>query len=238
MMQLRLPWAATAPGRARPGRELVVGDRTFPVVVRRHRRARRYILRVQADGRVRLTVPSRASVSEGLRFAAGQTDWVQHEWQRLQRRITWQAGTTVWYRGTLVTLRVQPGSIRCGDLRVTTGPSDDLRERVQAAMRAAAERELPVRCRELAAGSRLLPSRVTVRDQRSRWGACSGTGAVTLNWRLIQMPASVSDYVMLHELAHLKQPNHSSRFWRLVGSICPTWERSEQWLRRFGGDLL
>jgi predicted metal-dependent hydrolase len=80
--------------------------------------------------------------------------------------------------------------------------------------------------------------RVTVRDQRSRWGACSAKGAITLNWRLVQMPPEVADYVMLHELAHLRQPNHSRKFWREVAAICEHWRAAEQWLRRHGKELM
>jgi predicted metal-dependent hydrolase len=79
---------------------------------------------------------------------------------------------------------------------------------------------------------------VRVRDQQSRWGACSGKGAITLNWRLVQMPPDVADYVMLHELAHLRQPNHSRRFWREVDRLCPSWRDAERWLRAHGRELL
>jgi predicted metal-dependent hydrolase len=238
MAQLRLPWGRLSPDRT--ARELVVDDHRLPIVVRRHRWARRYILRVGADGAVRLTVPTRAPIADGLRFAAEQLPWVADEWRRLQRRATWSAGTAIWYRGTRVALEVERDRITCGDLTIPTRSLQrfDTRHQVQAALRALARTELPARCRELAGAAGFKPLRVTVRDQRSRWGACSGRGAITLNWRLIQMPPSVADYVMWHELAHLQQPNHSRRFWRLVGSLCPTWQLSERWLRRFGAELL
>jgi predicted metal-dependent hydrolase len=79
---------------------------------------------------------------------------------------------------------------------------------------------------------------VSVRNQRSRWGACSPSGMITLNWRLIQMPLSVADYVILHELTHLDHPNHSRRFWRAVAASCPWWRQAEAWLRRHGKELL
>jgi predicted metal-dependent hydrolase len=78
---------------------------------------------------------------------------------------------------------------------------------------------------------------VTVRNQRSRWGACSPSRAISLNWRLIQMPPSVSDYVIFHELMHLKQPNHSRRFWREVEKVCAWWREAERWLRKHGREL-
>ena len=101
-----------------------------------------------------------------------------------------------------------------------------------------ANAELPARCMDLARQHGLAVTRVTIRNQRSRWGSCSSRGAIALNWRLVQMPAAVSDYVILHELMHLKQPNHSRRFWREVASVCEGWREAEQWLRAHGRELL
>ena len=95
--------------------------------------------------------------------------------------------------------------------------------------------ELPERCRALARESRVSFTSVSVRNQKSRWGACSPTRAITLNWRLIQMPPPVSDYVILHELSHVRHPNHSHRFWHEVERVCGWWKDAERWLRRHGG---
>ena len=118
--------------------------------------------------------------------------------------------------------------------------SDDrtTRDAVRSRLRDLATVELPERCRILAAQTGLHPSRVAVRDQRSRWGSCSARGAIMLNWRLLQMPPSVADYVILHELVHLDHPNHSRRFWTGVERVCAEWRASERWLRRHGRELL
>jgi predicted metal-dependent hydrolase len=101
-----------------------------------------------------------------------------------------------------------------------------------------AARELVPRCLALARQCGVDVARVSVRDQRSRWGACSSRGVITLNWRLIQMPPEVSDYVIFHELMHRRQPNHSIRFWREVQGVCPGWRDAERWLRKHGRDLM
>ena len=116
--------------------------------------------------------------------------------------------------------------------------ADEVRTAVEAHLMAIAGRELPPRCLELAAMHRLGVARIAVRNQKSRWGSCSPRGVITLNWRLIQMPRAVSEYVLLHELMHLRQPNHSRRFWREVEAVCPTWRESERWLRRYGREIL
>ena len=81
-------------------------------------------------------------------------------------------------------------------------------------------------------------ARVSVRNQRARWGACSSAGVITLNWRLLQTPPMVSDYVIFHELMHRRQPNHSRRFWKEVASVCPWWREAERWIRQNGRTIL
>ena len=99
-----------------------------------------------------------------------------------------------------------------------------------------ATRELPRRLLELAAEHGVVVTRVSVRNQRWRWGSCSRNGHLSLNWRLVQMPDSVRDYVMIHELMHLKQMDHSQTFWRLVAGACPDFEASRAWLRSYSKD--
>jgi predicted metal-dependent hydrolase len=224
--------------RASQCRELAVDGRVFPIVIARHRWARRYVLRVTADGNLRVTVPRGASIAGGIAFAEREAAWIAREWATLQARTTWGEGTRVWYRGVLLTLGLDEGTVRCGEERVACGPRQDVRAVLQDRWRALAARELPPRCLALARAHGLSPASVRVRDQRSRWGACSGKGAITLNWRLLQMPPDVADYVMLHELAHLRQPNHSRRFWREVDALCPEWRSAERWLRAHGRELL
>jgi len=94
-----------------------------------------------------------------------------------------------------------------------------------------ARRILPGRALALAMKHGLSVKRVSIRNQRWRWGSCSRTGHICLNWRLVLMPAAVRDYVILHELMHLKRLDHSSAFWTLVGQVCPDYEASRAWLR-------
>jgi predicted metal-dependent hydrolase len=102
---------------------------------------------------------------------------------------------------------------------------------VERAERARAARELPARLLDLARAHGLAVSRVSVRNQRWRWGSCSRTGHICLNWRLVTMPAWVRDYVMIHELMHLKRLDHSPKFWKLVAAACPDYESARNWLR-------
>jgi len=110
-------------------------------------------------------------------------------------------------------------------------------DHVQRDVRARARRELPPRLLELAAELGLTVAKVSVRNQRWRWGSCSPNGHICLNWRLAQMPSWVRDYVMIHELMHLRRMDHSKKFWKLVAQACPDYEAARRWLRQHGRSL-
>lgn len=81
-------------------------------------------------------------------------------------------------------------------------------------------------------------NRITIRDQKTRWGSCSSKGNLNFNWRLVLAPVPVLDYVVIHELAHRREMNHSSRFWDIVGEIMPDYQIHRRWLREHGGSLM
>jgi predicted metal-dependent hydrolase len=237
-VQLELPFLlAPAIEPARSG---------FAVEFVRIRRARRYIVRVRYDGSVRVTIPRGGSRAEGARFLQRQSTWIEQERARLlESHVTpsWIDGATMMLRGELVSLRVRYDTqdrrtIQYGDRSVLSRNGDGIRSCIETDLRGLAREELGTRLYELAAEHRLTVSGFTIRNQRSRWGSCSRTGRIALNYRLVQMPPAVSDYVILHELMHLKEQNHSRRFWRLVEDVCPNFRDAERWLRRHGPGLL
>jgi predicted metal-dependent hydrolase len=97
--------------------------------------------------------------------------------------------------------------------------------------------ELPRRLLALADQHGLQVSRVSIRDQRTRWGSCGRDGHITLNWRLVVMPDWVRDYVIVHELMHLRRLDHSPAYWQLVAQACPWYREAKQWLRAHGPAL-
>jgi len=165
----------------------------------RHRRARRYVLRVDPDGRVRVTIPRGGSRREAEAFAMGHAEWIARQRARLPQ-----------YSHSTEERRL-------------------LRDR--------ARRELPPRLLALAAAHGLTVSRVSIRNQRSRWGSCGRDGHICLNWRLVLMPPAVSEYVLIHELMHLRRMDHSPAYWRLVAAACPDYRAARDWLRRQGPAL-
>jgi predicted metal-dependent hydrolase len=208
----------------------------------RNGRARRYILRVNHHG-IRVTIPRNGSQEFARRFVVEKQDWIQAQFERMASEppvpTVWKAGTGVWYRGELLPLRGEDGHGRLAD-REFPVPADasDWRPFVEAHLRELATAEIPHLVLAAAARQKVIVRRVIVRNQRTRWGSCSRRGTISLNWRLVQTPFLVRDYLIAHELAHLREMNHSNRFWRVVHEMFPTWREAESWLRKFGRNLL
>ena len=183
-----------------PGSTVDSGSRPAPVIhFVRHRRARRYVIRVRHDGQVRVTIPRGGSRREAEEFAARQSGWITRQLER-----------------------IQPPSLSADQRR---------------ALRMRAQVELPARLHQLAAIHRLPVSRVSIRNQQTRWGSCGRDGHVCLNWRLVLMPAWVRDYVLIHELMHLRRLDHSPTYWRLVADAFPNYRDARRWLREHGASF-
>jgi predicted metal-dependent hydrolase len=209
-------------------------------------RARRYLLGLQPDGAARLVIPRRGTEAEGLRFLERSEAWLLKrvaQWRsQHQVRQPWANGARFLFRGEETGLRVEPGrsGLRlCFSDQIIPVPRalPDYREVVQAHLRRMAERELPVRTRELALLHGIAVHRVSVRAQKTRWGSCSARGTISLNWRLMQAPPFVVDYLIIHELMHRREMNHSARYWKLVAAAFPDYRRAEQWLKKSGIEL-
>ena len=211
----------------------------------RVRRARKYILRVRPDGSLRVTIPRGGSRRDAEAFLRRHQDWVAAERLRVAERhapVEWRAGDSIPLHGELTTIRVHESAhgqiVVVGDQRVRIAAGIlNVRPAVELALRRIASRELVPRLQALASEHSLTVDRVTIRNQRSRWGSCSRRGVIALNFRLVQMPPAVCDYVLLHELMHLRQQNHSRRYWRLVAAVCPDYREAERWLRVEGKAL-
>ena len=203
-----------------------------------HPRARRYLLRLRADGTVRVTIPRRGTLAAARDFALRNVGWLEQQFQRLAARpktpISWNPGTEILFRGERVRIETEAdGSIRFGTERViVSDAAADLRPAIQKHLHQLAAQELPPRVMELAGLHGVSVSRVSVRNQRSRWGSCSRRGTISLNWRLIQAPGLVRDYIILHELAHQRQMNHSEKFWQEVARLCPDYLQAERWVKQ------
>jgi hypothetical protein len=223
--------------------DLLLGSKSVPLLLVHHPRARRYRLRLLADGTVRVTIPPRGTTSVARNFAARHAGWLEEQFRRLAAQPktpeAWKPGTTILFRGAPARIELwADGAIGFGTERLPVAdPASDLRPAIQRHLWRLAARELPARVRQLADLHDVNFNRVSVRSQKTRWGSCSRRGTISLNWRLIQTPGFVRDYVILHELAHRRHMNHSPEFWQEVARLCDGAGPARAWLRR-NGELL
>jgi len=210
----------------------------------RVRRARRYILRVRPDGTLRVTVPRGGSRREAEQFVRKHQRWICRERDRVRSEhapTEWTDGSEILLRGSFVRIVVESRNgtmlVRYGDRQVAATAAGNVRPAVEDDLKLIARTELVPRLGELAAAHGLAPGAVSIRNQRSRWGSCARNGNIALNFRLVQMPSDVRDYVLLHELMHIRRQDHSRRFWKLVESVCPDFRDAERWLRTTGKTL-
>jgi predicted metal-dependent hydrolase len=227
--------------------EIAFDRAVYRIVVRRHRQARRYTLRIAAATReVVLTMPMRGSLKEAKAFAERHGGWIAARLGRLPQAEPFADGAIIPLRGLphrIVHRRHMRGTVWIensadGDnLLCVAGGAPHITRRITSYLKKEARRELESASRRYAQEIGVKIKRISVRDQSSRWGSCSTTGALSYSWRLIFAPSYVLDYLAAHEVAHLVEMNHSMRFWRLLARFYPEMKRAKAWLDAHGSDL-
>jgi predicted metal-dependent hydrolase len=226
--------------------------------LRRSDRARQTRLTIRPDGQVVVTLPSRAPERWATDLVRARADWIDlHQARlaaardRLAARPTLGAGRTISLGGVEHSVAVVPLADGRRRSRVVhedgTGPSlrvelstgeqrsvaEILETWLRGEARQAIVRRLVLRARDLG----IEPTAVAIRDQRSRWGSASRRGTLSFSWRLVMTPAAVLDYVVVHELVHLRHFGHGPSFWRIVHDAVPEADAARRWLRTHETDL-
>jgi predicted metal-dependent hydrolase len=191
--------------------------------VRRSKRARRSRITILDDAAVVVVLPMRAAEREAPELVRRHRAWIERHVVRITNRRRTLALRPSLANGRVLTINGQPEIVRA----ITDDERAALERRLRRTARAALLDRLAVRAPEMA----ITFKRVTVRDQRTRWGSASRTGTLSFNWRLILCPPTVLDYVVVHELAHLKVSGHGPAFWRVVRGYYPDPARARKWLR-------
>lgn len=231
-----------------PGEEDVIAihSHRMPIHYRRHARARNYVLRLHPDKTVLVTIPRHGTRKFAREFVASRKNWLEKQWRILEARRAppqvLRPGMEILLGGRPVALELRRNGedweLQCGPERAPVrDPDGNLRPALENHLRSAARIQLARRVRELAQAHPSEVKHVVVRNQKSRWGSCSRKGTLSLNWRLIQLPDSVRDYIIIHELMHLRELNHSPRFWQEVEKACPDYRAAEDWLKRNSGQV-
>lgn len=225
-------------------------DIGVPYAVRHSARAKR-LQAVVRGGQVEVVVPRWAGPAQVRAFVAEAAPWIVKKAAAVRRSVGTVlpehcvSGATVQLEGASVALRVEPGRARraevvLGDelvVRVSRTAADvEIRTRTALLAwlkeRARTVAEGHVETYALPLGRR--PRGLRIKDQKTLWGSCGRTGLINLNWRLIGAPPKVFEYIVVHELCHLKQRNHGPRFWALVGRLMPDHQPHRAWLREHG----
>lgn len=222
------------------GQHVLPGNPPVSITMRHSARARRISLRVSSlDGRVTLTRPRGVSEREALAFAREKEAWLRGHLAERSAPVHVAPGALVPVEGVLRELR--PGAGRAVALAegaiLVPGAEAQVAARLKGWLKARARDRLAVASDRYAARLGVGHGGITLRDTRSRWGSCSAAGRLSYSWRLILAPPQVLDYVAAHEVAHLREMNHSADFWALVDRLCPDWRVQRDWLRRQGADL-
>ncbi len=227
---------------AAPLRALAVAGREVPVAIVRSPRARRLTLRADAvAGRVRVSLPARASLREAERFVDAHHDWIAARVANWPRPLPFAAGAAIPFDGGLLRLdwaAANPRRVaRDGDRLLLGGPEATVAGRTRRWLRDAAIADLAPATAALAA---TLGRTVTVGvgDPATRWGSCAGDGTIRYSWRLILAPPAVRQSVVAHEVAHLRHPNHGRDFWRLASELTVgDLAAARAWLKAHGAAL-
>jgi predicted metal-dependent hydrolase len=214
---------------------------TVDVMFRRNAGARRLILRLNTEGTAAVvTVPHGVSRAQALDFVSRSSDWLAERLSRRGENIPLRPGSAIPLRGVPHDIRhinVRRGTVTVDALArniLVPGDLPHVARRLVDFLKAAARLDLAAASQRYATAMGVSFRRITIRDQRSRWGSCSARGELSYSWRLILTPSYVLDYVAAHEVAHLVHMNHGRKFWRLVLSHCPEAGKAKKWLKEHG----
>lgn len=232
-------------GRKRPVTvsrlDMVMDGETVRVTVRRNPRAKRLIMRPDADGAgATVTIPNRATIDEARDLVLRHATWLREKLKGTPSRIDFADGGMVPYRGVDHTIRHVAGrgtavSVN-GELQVF-GSAEHLPRRLTDWLRAEARAAITTLADEKVPLLAVKRGRITIRDTRSRWGSCSSEGNLNFSWRLILAPDFVLDYVVGHEVAHLAHHHHGPEFWAAVAQVTDHAGRAKLWLKQHGPAL-
>jgi predicted metal-dependent hydrolase len=242
-----MPPPARRPSLLRSGHfDLATDAGAVAVVVRRDRRARNYTLRVKdAAGTPVLTMPLYGSLTEARAFLDQHARWLASQIEKAPAPRPIADGAKIPLRGVPHLIRHAPGkrgtvSIASeNDMPVlfVAGAEQHLKRRVFDFLRREARLDIEPAALSYAARLGVRPKAIRLRDTTTRWGSCSSSGELSFCFRLVMAPPFVLDYLAVHEVAHLREMNHSRRFWRLVDELCPDTDRARRWLTREGPAL-
>lgn len=236
-----------------------IGETMIPYAEVKSKRSKRISLRVTPE-KVRVSAPVKASRREIEAFIERNQEWILRNWLKLQETVVkpklrvYESGVRLLYQGEELELQILEKLTQQVKARyvsenrqlIIEHPQALADDQKQALIREILEKWYKMRARtvflqKLDFWSKQMGvtyNQFRLKEQKTRWGSCSSLGNINLNWRVIMAPEGVMDYLVIHELAHLRYLNHSQAFWDFVMEFCPDHEESKQWLRQNGQNLV
>lgn len=226
-------------------REHSVAGRTLPLRIVENNRARRLTLRIDAGGRgLRITVPPGLARGEVDRFLDRHQGWLEQRLAKIPERPQVRPGIKIPLRGVPHLILHEPGRGTVsigrneeGPVLVVHGDRRHLPRRLTDFLKRQARRDIEALVAKHTQTVGRRAKSISFKDTTSRWGSCSSDGKLSFSWRIMMAPPPVIDYLVAHEVAHLKEMNHGPNFWKLCRELCPDTDRCKDWLKRNGGAL-
>lgn len=216
-------------------------------------RGKRIRIHIGETGDIQLRIPARVSVAEAEQFLLQQKRWIVQSRDKILRslgteRHTFEEGDVFYFRGNPYRLRIQNQAMgntihveKIGAEFVVKG-QEPTKEQIKAGLEkwyiTNARVRFAMRCAHYAPLLCVSYQSIRIKNQKSRWGSCSSKRNLNFNWRLIMAEDAILDYVVVHELCHLREMNHSTAFWQLVESILPDYRERERWITEQGDKML
>lgn len=226
--------------------ETTLGGRRIRYTLRYSARARRVGAWIRPETGLVVTLPADGTAQQAKGFLRRYERWVVREFDRWTAQSAalprpWPYGSTCLYRGEahrVLIRKASPGGVDHVPpaqllVRVPSASLEGARRVLRSWLTCEAGRVLPERVETFSTRMGLQARRIYVRNLRRSWGNCWPGRSLSFNYRLIMAPPAILDYVVVHELAHLKERNHSRRFWALVAAHCPAHDEAKRWLRAF-----
>jgi len=226
---------------------------TIPYLFRRSKKARRSLITVLPD-KIEVVVPPRMSESRVDDFIDEHTDWIYRKYKEVRKKARDQAcplpkrfsnGAKILFRGKEVKLRIWE-SKTCeeidvrfkGNIHVTVprgikGKSEAVKKAVCEWFKELAKTDVEHYVRKHSEKHGLKVGKIRIKNQKQRWGSCSWDNSININWQLVLFPRKMMEYVVVHELCHIRHRDHSNRFWKFVKDHLPDFEKSRDWLGKY-----
>lgn len=227
--------------------DIIHGEATFRVAIKRMAKARRFTMRVSAATRVvTLTMPIRSSFDQAVDFASRHGGWIADRLNKFDDHVQIAPNAEIPFRGVphrIIHRGEKRGTVsaECDEAGshhlVVAGHIDHTPRRIRDFLKKEAQVALDQAVERYTKILGIPARRIALKDTKSRWGSCSADGRLNFSWRLIFAPPEILDYLAAHEVAHLKELNHSPRFWSIVASLYPDYKKAEAWLKRHGAGL-